>query len=92
MQTALFHKQKNAQNAADFMHCQGLKPFSGGGQLILTCRICGILGVYTLELLQQLPLSILDGSVHHIIQTSALVILRRHVKDAIIPHKILDSL
>jgi hypothetical protein len=60
--------------------------------LTLTCRICGILGVYTLELLQQLPLSILDGSVYHIIQASALVILGRHVKDAIIPQKILDSL
>jgi len=32
-------------------------------------------GVYTLELLQQLPLSILDGSVYHIIQASALVVL-----------------
>ena len=62
------------------------------GQFNLACRIYGLLGIDTFDLLQQLPLSILDGGVYHIIQACALVILWRHVKDAIIPHKILDSL
>ena len=61
-------------------------------ELTPTCRTCGILGVHAIELLQQLPLSILDSGVYHILQASPLVIVWRHVKDAVIPYKILDSL
>jgi hypothetical protein len=43
MQTALFHIQKNAQNAGHFMHCQGFEIYSAGQPC--HAEICGILGV-----------------------------------------------
>jgi hypothetical protein len=90
-QATLFHPQKKAQDATfhTLARDQGLTqqnstPLRLGSAASWAYKTSG--------LFQQLPLSILDGSVYHIIQASALVILWRHVKDAIIPHKIFDSL
>jgi hypothetical protein len=87
-----FPDAKERPECRTFHALPGIQALARLSSLSLHVKPAASWALIHLELLQQLPLSILDGSVYHIIQASALVILRRHVKDAIISYKILDSL